>query len=79
MDADISSQSSAIDEESFLSQEGSESKTSSSRRKLRMPKKNAQLVNKTSPGKRRKSRRNLGLGTGLSKKDLEIKVLESID
>ena len=34
-------------------------KTSSTRRKLKLPRKNTQLLNKVSPGKRRKSKRNI--------------------
>ena len=43
-------------------------KTSSTRRKLKLPRKNAHVLNKVSPGKRRKSRRNIEVA---SSKEIE--------
>ena len=47
--------------------ECSSPKTSSTRRKLKLPQKNAYALKKPSPGKRRKSKRSIGIATSSSK------------
>ena len=78
VDTSISSHPSTT-EESFSSQEEAESKTSSSRRKLRMPKKNAHLVSRMSPGQRRKSKRKLGPDANISPNSLDKLALNAVD
>ena len=75
MEVDIIRQSSSMDDGSYSSQDITDVKTSSTRRKLRMPKKSAPKI---SPGQRRKSRRNLGLDANLTLIDSN-KVLETVD
>ena len=51
-------------------------KTSSTRRKLKLPRKNAHVLNKVSPGKRRKSRRNIEVA---SSKEIESRTSVTTD
>ena len=78
VETDTGSQSSTMEDEIISLQDNITGKTSSSRRKLRTPKKNSPSINKIS-SQSRKSRRSQGVGQNKSPKELKHNAFESVD